>query len=107
MRIQAAIVACFTVPVLLVGQGGLKAGSLKPSAGTTLAPIDLDKMKGQPYRLAWSSDGSAIYLQMFEGDFGMRGRRYERGKQCDGQSAARQFHGESPGGVERPAQARS
>lgn len=70
MRIGVAIVTLFTVTVLAHAQTGIKAGALKPAAGTTVAQIDLDKMKGQPARLAWSPDGSQLYVQMFEGTFG-------------------------------------
>ena len=35
-----------------------------------LAELDMGKLKGAPSRLAWSPDGSQIYLQTLEGGFG-------------------------------------
>jgi hypothetical protein len=40
------------------------------SQGSPLAQLDMGKLKGEPSRLAWSPDGSQIYLQTLEGGFG-------------------------------------
>ena len=56
MRILTTIAALVAVPVLLSAQ-----------APTTLATLDTDK--AQPSRLAWSADGTQLYVQTFEGDF--------------------------------------
>lgn len=40
------------------------------SPGSQLAELDMGKLKGEPSRLAWSPDGSQIYLQTLEGGFG-------------------------------------
>jgi hypothetical protein len=38
--------------------------------GSQIAELDMGKLKGEPSRLAWSADGSQIYLQTLEGGFG-------------------------------------
>lgn len=53
-----------------VAQAPLKVAALKFSEPEKLAPIDLEKLKGQPARLAWSPDGLQLYLQSLEGNFG-------------------------------------
>ena len=35
----------------------------------------MDKLKGQPSRLAWSADGTQIYVQTLEGKFGQPGQK--------------------------------
>ena len=37
---------------------------------TPVAELDMGKLKGEPSRLAWSPDGSQLYLQTLEGGFG-------------------------------------
>ena len=56
-------------PALSAGQT-LRADSLRFTEPATVVEIDLGKLKGQPSRLAWSADGSQIYLQTLEGAFG-------------------------------------
>jgi hypothetical protein len=59
------------------GQGQTAAGGQAINADqasfsqpTTVANLDMKKLKGQPARLAWSPDGTQFYLQTLEGDFG-------------------------------------
>jgi hypothetical protein len=47
-----------------------QVGSLSVAPAKSVAEIDIDKIKGQPSRLAWSTDGSEIYVQMLNGQFG-------------------------------------
>lgn len=56
MRILRTAIALLALPVALAAQ-----------APATVATIQVDKE--QPARLAWSADGSQIYVQTFEGDF--------------------------------------
>lgn len=58
------------IPVLTIAQGPMKVGSLMFGPAATVAEIDTDRIKGQPSRLAWSPDGSELYVQMMEGEFG-------------------------------------
>ena len=70
---RIAIAALFlTIPALMPAQGPLKVGSLSVTPATTIAEIDTDRIKGQPSKLAWSLDGSEIYVQMMEGEFPRR-----------------------------------
>jgi hypothetical protein len=36
----------------------------------------MDKLKGQPSRLAWSEDGTQLYVQTMEGNFGQPGQKH-------------------------------
>jgi hypothetical protein len=47
--------------------------ALKLSEPSRLAVLDMDVLKGQPARLAWSADGRKLYLQTLEGQFGLAG----------------------------------
>jgi dipeptidyl aminopeptidase/acylaminoacyl peptidase len=63
MRALAAAV-CAAMPVAL----GAQAYSV--AAPATVAELDMGRLKGQPSRLAWSPDGSELYVQTRDGDFG-------------------------------------
>lgn len=56
-------------PALPTGQA-FRADNLRFTEPATIVEIDLGKLKGQPSRLAWSADGSQLYLQTLEGAFG-------------------------------------
>lgn len=56
-------------------QAPLDIAALTVSEPAAIAEIDTDRLKGQPSRLAWSPDGSELYLQMMEGGFGQPGAR--------------------------------
>lgn len=66
------LLAAFAIaaPALLAGQTHLPVGALKFSEPSRIAEIDTDKLKGQPSKLAWSPDGTQLYVQMLEGQFG-------------------------------------
>jgi len=66
-RIAAAVLAL--TPVALLAQGPLRVASLKVSEPALVVELDMDKLKGQPFRLAWSPDGSQLYVQTLEGSF--------------------------------------
>lgn len=51
-------------------QAPVRVDNLRFAELVTLTEIDLEKLKGQPSRLAWSPDGSQLYLQTLEGGFG-------------------------------------
>jgi hypothetical protein len=72
MRIPIAAATLFVVPVLAAAQGPLKVGSLTARDVKSLAEINTDKMKGQPSRVAWSPDGSEVYVEMLDGQFANR-----------------------------------
>ena len=63
--------ACVLLPALAAAQPALRVDAVKLSPPATVGEIDTDKVKGQPARLAWSADGSQLYLQMLEGEFGL------------------------------------
>lgn len=56
-------------PVMLTAQGPLRVADLKVSEPTRIVELDMDRLKGQPFRLAWSPDGSQFYVQTLEGTF--------------------------------------
>lgn len=57
------------LPATLMAQSPVAVGSLTLSASSTVATLDMGKLKGEPARLAWSPDGSQFYLQTIEGPF--------------------------------------
>jgi hypothetical protein len=72
MRIGIAAATLFVLPALVAAQGPLKIGSLAIGPAADLGTIDTDKVKGQPSRLAWSPDGSQVYVEMMDGQFANR-----------------------------------
>ena len=61
------IVACFGVPAVVSAQAPLRVQGLTVSEPATVATLDMGKLKGEPSRLAWSPDGSELYVQTREG----------------------------------------
>lgn len=59
------------VPAAAMAQGSWRANQLTFTAPAALTTID--NLKGQPARLAWSPDGSELYVQALEGEFGKPG----------------------------------
>lgn len=47
-------------------QPAVRAEALQFSAPATIAELDMGKLKGEPRRLAWSPDGTQIYVQTAE-----------------------------------------
>jgi len=54
------------IPAVLVAQTPLPVGKLTITPPRSIATIDMNKLKGEPARLAWSPDGSQLYLQTVE-----------------------------------------
>lgn len=50
-------------------QAPLAVGSATVSAPAVIATLDMDKLKGEPSRMAWSPDQKQIYLQTIQGAF--------------------------------------
>ena len=57
------------LPAAVMAQAPLPVGSVTLSAPATIAELDMNKLKGEPSRMAWSPDGTQIYLQTIEGPF--------------------------------------
>jgi hypothetical protein len=51
-------------------QGPPRVDSLRFSPPSPVASMDMEELKGEPARLAWSPDGTQLYLQTLEGEFG-------------------------------------
>jgi hypothetical protein len=75
-RFGAALVAAFCATAFVAtiaaarGQHSFRAEAFEFSEPETLAQIDATALKGEPSRLAWSPDGSELYLQTLDGGFG-------------------------------------
>jgi hypothetical protein len=73
-RVAGALAASvFFVVVLDAGSSGqmtFRAEILHFSRPETVAELDLDELKGEPSRLAWSPDGTQVYVQTLDGGFG-------------------------------------
>ena len=72
-HIAAALL--LAAPALVGAQSPITAGALKFDEPSRVAEIDTDRLKGQPARLAWSPDGTQLYVQMMDGAFGKPGAR--------------------------------
>ncbi len=46
------------------------ARQISLAAPQTIIQIDIGKMKGEPWRLAWSPDGSQLYVETVDRDRG-------------------------------------
>ncbi len=67
--------AILLLPVMLGAQSPMRAGALKLTPPSKVAELDIDKLKGQPSRLVWSGDGTQLYVQTMEGQFGQAGQK--------------------------------
>ena len=63
----AALLA--VTPVMLTAQAPMRVAGLEVSEPTPIVELDMGKLKGEPFRLAWSPDGSQFYVQTLEGSF--------------------------------------
>jgi hypothetical protein len=54
--------------VVLQAQATTSAEALKVTAPIAVADLDMGKLKGEPFRLAWSPDATEFYLQTAERD---------------------------------------
>lgn len=76
MKMRALLTTAFVataLPALAIAQTPMPVGKLSIAARAPLGEVDIDRMQGQPAKLAWSPDGSELYLQVIEGDFAKRG----------------------------------
>jgi hypothetical protein len=58
------------LPASAAVQGPPRVDSLRFTSPAPLVALDMDNLKGEPARLAWSPDGTQLYLQTVEGGFG-------------------------------------
>ncbi len=70
MRIRIVTAALVVLPAILAAQSPMRVATVRFSQPAKVAELDIDKLKGQPSRLAWSADGTQVYLQTLEGRFG-------------------------------------
>lgn len=76
LRRTLATAAMIALPAVLIAQSPIRAGALKVSEPVKVAELEMDKLKGQPSRLAWSEDGTQLYVQTMEGSFGQPGQKH-------------------------------
>lgn len=72
-RALLAAAAIVTSALAVEAQKPVPVGKLALSAPATVAELDMDKLKGQPAKLAWSPDGTELYLGVLDGPFGRPG----------------------------------
>lgn len=75
MHIRIATAALVALPWIVAAQSPVQVATLKLSQPSKTADLDMDKLKGQPSRLAWSTDGTHLYVQTMEGSFGQPGQK--------------------------------
>ncbi len=63
----AAAASLFVAAAALAAQGPLRVANLRVSDPVHVAELDMDELRGQPFRLGWSPDGSELYVQTLEG----------------------------------------
>ena len=68
-----AILASVPAIVTAAAQAQIQVNSIRFSQPARVTELNMDRLKGQPARLAWSNDGTEIYVQTLEGQFGMPG----------------------------------
>lgn len=74
MKLRGVFAFVILLTAAASAQNRLPVGQIAVSPSTPLIEIDVDKMKGQPSKLAWSPDGRELYLELLEGPFGKSGR---------------------------------
>lgn len=67
MLCTAAMIVALSAPAL--AQTPLPVGNVTIASPTTVTTVDMNKLKGEPSRMAWSPDLSQVYLQTIEGPF--------------------------------------
>ncbi len=55
-----------TIPILLVAQAQMRGDRIAIAPPHKVAALDMGKLKGEPSRLAWSPDGTQLYVQTLE-----------------------------------------
>jgi hypothetical protein len=69
-RTRTVAAIALLLPGLAAGQGAPRVNELRFSKPAPLGTLDMEELKGEPARLAWSPDGTKLYLQTLEGGFG-------------------------------------
>ena len=67
---SAAFLAVLVAPVWLASQEPPRVNDLKFAKPMSLAVLEMDRLRGEPSKLAWSPDGTQLYFQTLEGGFG-------------------------------------
>jgi hypothetical protein len=67
MKTVLTVLMTLALPSIGLAQAPVPVGSVSLSEATTVAELDMAKLKGEPSRMAWSPDHSQIYLQTIEG----------------------------------------
>lgn len=67
---RLAVTLLAVAPAIAAAQGPLRVNAITIGEPARIAELDMDKLKGQPFRLAWSPDGSQLYVQTLEGSYG-------------------------------------
>ena len=70
MRIHTLTAIALALPALAAAQAPLDVNAVRLTDAKKVVELDMDKLKGQPAQLAWSEDGSQLYVQTLEGMFG-------------------------------------
>ena len=71
MRIHTLTALALVLPSLAAAQAPVDVNAVRLGDVKKVVELDMDKLKGQPSQVAWSDDGSQIYVQTLEGTFGM------------------------------------
>jgi hypothetical protein len=69
MMTRYLVAVVVAAPAFLAAQSPMTADTVKFGEPAKVAEIDADRTAGQPSRLAWSPDGSQLYVQMLDGPF--------------------------------------
>lgn len=69
MRTPIHVLMILTAAAVAAAQSPLEVGRISFSSPQPVVELDMGRMKGQPSRLAWSPDGSQLYVQTVEGWF--------------------------------------
>lgn len=75
MRAAPTVLMMLAAMTVAAAQAPMEVGTLRFAELQKVADVDGDRLKGQPSRLAWSPDGSQLYLQMMDGAFGQPGAK--------------------------------
>jgi hypothetical protein len=75
IRQTLAAATLLIAPVVLSAQKPIAVGSVTIAKPKAVVELDMGKLKGEPSRLAWSSDASQVYVQTLEGGFGRPGAK--------------------------------
>lgn len=66
-HLSFAVGLLVAAPAFIAAQGPLRTADLTIAEPARVAELDMNDLKGEPFRLGWSPDGSQIYVQTLEG----------------------------------------